>query len=298
MRSIGAFSVLAIAGLLAVAGSASASTLAVDPDGTLHFSAGRGEANHVDLNDLAGPQTVVTDTGSTINVGAGCVQVTPHQASCPLPAGFVQDVAIDLNDGDDFAHAFKLSRGNVAIGGGPGDDTIEDLPQSGADVSGGPGDDTITVHPNFGGRVDVDGDAGADSITAMSASGVVNGGAGADDITLNGLVELVRGTSAAYGGAGADTITANAPTDMGLIDGGSGADTISTGTFAHVAEISGGAGAEEITSVDGTSEITGGTGADDIDGGGDGDTIDCGLGTDTFVPYPGDTVAGCEIALP
>jgi Ca2+-binding RTX toxin-like protein len=297
MRSIGAFSVLAIAGLLAVAGSASASTLAVDSGGTLRFTAARGEVNHVDLNDLAGPQTVVTDTGSTINVGAGCVPVTPHQASCPLPASFVQDVAIDLVDGNDFAHAFKLSRGTVAISGGPGDDTIEDLPQSGADVSGGPGDDTITVHPNFGGRVDVDGDAGSDSITAMSASGVVNGGAGADHITLNGLVELVPGTSAAYGGAGADTITANAPTDMSLIDGGSGADSISTGTFARVAEISGGAGADEITSVDGTSEITGGTGADDIDGGGDDDTIDCGLGVDEYVQYPGDTVTGCEVAL-
>jgi Ca2+-binding RTX toxin-like protein len=297
MRSIAALSALAVAGLLAMAGSASASTLAVDPDGTLHFSAGRGEPNHVDLNDLAGPQTVVTDTGSTITVGAGCVQVTPHQASCPLPASFVQDVAIDLADGNDLAHAFKLSRGNVAISGGPGDDTIEDLPQSGADVSGGPGDDIITVHPNFGGRVDVDGDAGSDSITAMSASGVVNGGAGADHITLNGLVELVPGTSAAYGGAGADTITANAPTDMSLIDGGSGADSISTGTFARVAEISGGAGADEITSVDGTSEITAGTGADDIDGGGDGDTIDCGLGVDEYVQYPGDTVTGCEVAL-
>lgn len=296
MRSV-ALSVLAIAGTLAVAGTASASTLAVDPDGTLHFSAGLGEANHVDLNDLTGPQTVVTDTGSIITVGAGCVQITPHQASCPLPASSVQDVAIDLADGNDFAHAFKLSEGGIAISGSTGADTIEDLPQSNADVSGGPGDDTITVHPNFGGRVDVDGDTGADSITAISASGVVNGGAGDDDIMLNGLVQPAPGTSSAHGGSGADTITASAPTDMSLIDGGIGADTIRTGTFVRVAEIVGGAGADEITEADGTSQISGGLGSDVIDGGGDGDTIDCGLGRDRFVPYPGDAVTGCEIAV-
>ena len=299
MRSTAALSALAVAGTFAVAGSASASTLAVDPGGTLHFSARPGETNHVGLTDVGSPtQTVVTDTGSTITVGAGCVQVTAHQATCPVPPNVVQNVGIDLADGNDFAHASRLNQGSIAINGGPGADTIEDLPQSGAAVSGGPGDDKITVHPNFGGRVDVDGGPGDDSITAISAAGVVDGGAGADDITLNGLVEVVPGTSAAYGGVGADTITASAPTDMGLIDGGVGADTISTGTFARVDEIVGGAGADTITEVDGTSQISGGLGADVIDGGGEGDTINCGLGLDRFVSYPGDTVAGCEIALP
>ena len=60
----------------------------------------------------------------------------------------------------------------------------------------------------------------------------------------------------------------------------------------------GGAGADTITEVDGTSQIIGGLGADVIDGGGEGDTINCGLGLDRFVLYPGDTVTGCEVALP
>ena len=299
MRSTAALSALAIAGTLAVAGPASASTLAVGPDGTLHFSAGPGETNHVDLSDLvSSAQTVVTDTGSIITVGAGCVQVTAHQATCPLP-GFSQDVAIDLGDRDDFAHAFKLGFGHVAIDGGPGADTIEDLPQSGADVTGGPGDDTITVHPNGGGSVDVHGDAGSDTISAIAGAGVVRGDAGADRISLTSFVEPFPGAgSAAYGGAGADTITADGGTGMSLIDGGLGDDTISTGALAQVARFVGGPGADSITSLNGTSQIAGGLGADVIDGGGDGDTIDCGLGLDRFVSYPGDTVAGCEIALP
>lgn len=298
MRSIGWVSVLAIAGLLAVAGSASASTLAVDAGGTLRFNAGRGEVNHVDLNDLVGLQTVVTDTGSNITVGAGCVQVTPHQGACPLPANNNQDVAISLADGDDFAHAFKLSTGHIAIDGGPGADTIEDLPQFGADVTGGAGNDTITVHPNFGGSVDVDGNAGDDTIHAISASGIVRGDAGADQITLTTFIEPPSGFSAAYGGAGDDTIAASGPTDMSLIDGGVGDDAISTATFSEVAVIRGGAGADQIASVDGTSQILGGLGADTIDGGGDGDTINCGLGLDQYVQYAGDAVSGCELALP
>jgi Ca2+-binding RTX toxin-like protein len=297
MRIIG-FSALAITGVLAVAGSASASTLAVDGSGTLRFTAGRGEVNHVDLSDLNGLQTVVTDTGSNIVVGAGCVQVTPHQGACPLPANNDQAVAISLGDRDDFAHAFKLTTGHIAINGGTGDDTIEDLPQFGADVSGGSGDDTITAHPNFGGAIDVHGDAGDDTINAISASGLVDGGTGGDHIVLNAFVEPPAGSTAAYGGAGRDTISASGPTDMSLIDGGIGDDEISTATFAEVAEIRGGLGADTIASVFGTSLISAGLGSDTVDGGGDGDTINCGLGQDQYVSYAGDTVSSCEVAVP
>jgi Ca2+-binding RTX toxin-like protein len=297
MRSIGSVSALAIAGLLAVAGSAAASTLTVDRGGTLRFTAAKGEVNRVDLTDSGGLQTVVTDGGSIITVGDGCVQVSPHQGACPLP-GISQEVAIDLADGNDFAHAFKFTLGHIAVSGGPGADIIEDLPEFGADVTGGTGNDTITVHPNFGGSVDVHGDAGSDTINALSASGVVRGDAGADHITLTTFVEPPAGFSAAYGGVGDDTIAASGPTDMSLVDGGFGADTISTATFSEVAEIRGASGADTITAADGTSLITGGLGADVIDGGGDGDTINCGLALDQYVVYVGDAVSGCEIAVP
>jgi Ca2+-binding RTX toxin-like protein len=298
VRPIGSFSVLAIAGMLAFVGSASASTLAVDRGGTLRFSAGWWEANHVNATDVGtGGATVVTDPGSIIHVGNGCVQVTPHEGSCPLPANFEQDLAIYLGDRNDFAHAFKLSLGHIAISGGTGADTIEDLPELGADVSGGPGDDEITVHPNFGGVVDVHGDSGRDTISAISASGVVDGDSGDDQITLTTFVEPSPGASAAYGGWGDDTISAEGATSMGLIDGGVGDDTVTTGALALVAEIRGGFGADEITSLNGTSQISGGFGPDSIDGGGEGDTINCGFGIDKYVQYAGDTVSNCEIAV-
>ena len=294
VRPIGSISVLAIVGALALAASASASTLAVDGGGILRFDAAKGEANNVDLRD-GGGQTTVTDSGSVIHAGNGCTQVTPHEASCPLPGGFGdQNVVMTLADRNDVARAFKFLFGRIAIDGGAGNDTIGDSPQSGADVDGGLGDDTITVHPNFGGSVDVHGGLGRDSITAIAASGTVDGGLGDDDITLTNFVNPA--VSAAYGGLGDDTITADQATDMGLIDGGLGDDRISTGPLAVVAQLTGGLGDDRITSQNGTSTISGGFGRDFIDGGDEGDTIDCGVGIDRFVKYAGDTVSNCEIA--
>ncbi len=293
MRPIGSISVVAIVGGLALAGSASASTLAVT-GGVLHFDAARGEANNVTLRDGAG-QTTVTDSGSIIHAGPGCTEVTPHEASCPLPGGFVdQDVVMNLGDRNDVASAFKLSFGHIAIDGGAGNDTISDSPQSGANVDGGLGDDTITVHPNFGGAVDVHGGLGRDSITAIAASGTVDGGLGDDDIALTNFVN--PSVSAAYGGLGDDTITAEQGTNMGLIDGGIGDDRISAGPLALVAQLTGGVGDDRIVSQNGTSTISGGVGRDFIDGHDEGDTIDCGSGIDRYVQYAGDTVSNCEIA--
>ena len=298
MRPIGSISVLAIVSALGLAASASASTLAIDPGGTLRFDAARGEANNVDLRDTTG-QTIVTDSGSIIQAGDGCTQVTPHEASCALPDGFgSQDVAMRLGDRNDAARAFKLGLGSIAIQGGTGADTIDDSPQFGADVDGGAGDDIITVHPNFGGHVDVAGGLGRDTITAIAASGTVDGGLGDDDITLTNFVEPSPGASAAYGGFGDDTITADSGTDMGLIDGGFGDDRISTGELALVAELRGGFGDDRIVSQHGTSTISGGFGRDFIDGHDDGDTIDCGSGIDHYVQYAGDTVSNCEVGQP
>jgi len=298
VRPIGSIAVLAIVGALGLAAGASASTLAIDGGGTLRFDAARGEANNVDLRDGSG-QTTVTDSGSIIQAGNGCAQVTPHEATCTLPGGFgPQDVAMTLGDRSDAARAFKLGNGSIAIDGGTGADTIADSPQSGADVDGGAGDDTVTVHPNFGGDVDVHGGLGDDTITAIAASGTVDGGIGDDDITLTNFVEPSPGASAAYGGLGDDTITANSGTAMGLIDGGLGDDRISTGELALVAEIRGGFGDDRIVSLNGTNTISGGFGRDFIDGGDQGDTIDCGAGIDRYVEYAGDSVSNCEIAQP
>jgi hypothetical protein len=266
----------------------------VDAGGTLRFNAARGEVNNVNATDNTGDGTVVTDPGSIIRVGNGCVAVTLHEARCALSPLDNQDVVVDLADRDDSARWVKFGFGRIRIAGGAGDDTIVDAPQSGAEVSGGPGGDTITVAPNGFGRVDVNGDAGHDSITARG-SGVVDGGVGDDEITLNGFVDGAEG-SAARGGPGDDTISAKT-VGMSLIEGGLGDDAITTSESATVSVIDGGPGADTVTSrnADGSSEINGGLGRDVVDGGGGGDRINCGLGIDRYVVYEGDTVKNCEI---
>jgi hypothetical protein len=75
--------VVAGACLLGAVSTASASKLYVDPGGTLRFAASVGEVNRVDATDIGtGGFTVVSDPGSLIHPGPGCVSVTPHQASC------------------------------------------------------------------------------------------------------------------------------------------------------------------------------------------------------------------------
>jgi hypothetical protein len=106
-RRAAAVCVVAGACLLGAVSTASASKLYVDPSGTLRFAASAGEVNRVDATDIGtGGFTVVTDSGSLIHPGPGCVSVTAHQASCALPASGDQDMRIDLSDQDDAAHAF------------------------------------------------------------------------------------------------------------------------------------------------------------------------------------------------
>jgi Ca2+-binding RTX toxin-like protein len=174
-------------------------------------------------------------------------------------------------------------------------------------VTGGNGDETITVHPNFGGSADVHGNAGNDTITAISASGVVSGDGNDDVITLSTMVNPPSGPpSAAYGGAGSDKIMANGGTAVGRLDGGDGNDRISTDEFATAATLDGGAGRDVITTKNLTgggpflypAQILGGAGPDTIDGAGAGDSLDCGTDVDHYKVYVGDVVTGCEIPIP
>jgi len=285
---------------LTVSAPAVASTLAVEADGTMRFTAARGEVNHVVANDLLVRRTmVITDSGSVISVGAGCSAVTAHEAHCPYEPQRDQPLAIDLRDGDDYARAFKIAFGAIEIAGGTGEDTIVDAPQYGAVVDGGPGADVINVHPNYGGHVDVHGRGGDDRITADSATGSVAGDAGDDRIDLRVVINPTGGApgSSVTGGVGDDTITAANFSFFELADGGPGSDTIVSEASAVIAHITGGGGGDTIrSSADSptATAVDAGSGPDTVDGGGGGDAIDCGAGPDRYVAYAGDAVTRCE----
>jgi Ca2+-binding RTX toxin-like protein len=288
---------------LAAAAPATASSLRVDSGGTLRFTAAAGEDNRLDATDTRSipPAMSVTDTGSVIDVGAGCTAVSEHEALCPYDAGRDQPMVVDLRDGDDTARIFKYYFGTVWVDGGTGDDTIEDDPQSGAVVDGGPGADTVTAYPNFGGRVELHGGPGPDHLMTRSASGTLAGDAGDDRIEVLTFVEPGPGFPAAVdGGPGDDTISASGPSFFTLMSGGPGADALTSEAGAVVHRMDGGPDADTISQSAATpspSTIDAGSGPDTVDGGGGGDVVDCGAGADRYVAYAGDTVTRCETAF-
>jgi hypothetical protein len=255
--------------LLAFAGTAVASTLAVDDAGVLRLVARHGEVNHVTVRDAPPPGFfgyVVTDTAG-LTAGPGCTQLSPTQGSCVVDAGptgrNVDDFVLDLGDMNDTSDVFTSNFATgVEVNGGLGDDVLSGgatVPSDSAyTVNGGPGDDTIDRINTNGDPIDINGGLGNDTIATAGTfvGGSVRGGPGADRIILGG-----------------STFTFVAAT----VDGGLGRDVI-TGTAQTSGTVFGGLGSDTIDLVGAPS-------------------IDCGLGRDSYVPYPGQTAVRCEIAL-
>ena len=192
VRPIGSISVLAIVGALALAGTASASTLAVN-GGALRFDAGKGEANNVDLRD-GGGQTTVTDSGSIIHAGNGCTQVTPHRGVLPAARGLRRpgrrhDAGRPQRQSPARSRSLSAaSPSTAAQETTPSATRPSRAPTSTADSATTPSPCTPTS-------------AGASTSTAASGatrsppsrrSGTVDGGLGDDDITLTTFVNPVR----------------------------------------------------------------------------------------------------------
>ena len=255
--------------LLAFAGTAVASTLAVDDAGVLRLVARHGEVNHVTVRDAPPPGFfgyVVTDTAG-LTAGPGCTQLSPTQGSCVVDAGptgrNVDEFVLDLRDMNDTSDVFTFNFATgVEVNGGLGDDVLSGgatVPSDSAyRVHGGPGDDTIDRINTNGDPIDINGGLGNDTIATAGTfvAGSVRGGPGADRIILGG-----------------STFTFVAAT----VDGGLGRDVI-TGTAQTSGTVFGGLGNDTIDLVGAPS-------------------IDCGLGRDSYVPYPGQTAVRCEIAL-
>ena len=98
--------------LLAFAGTAGASTLAVDDAGVLRLVARHGEVNHVTVRDAPPAGSfgyAVTDTAG-LRAGRGCTQVSPTEAECvvddPATGMNVADFVLDLGDMNDTSDVF------------------------------------------------------------------------------------------------------------------------------------------------------------------------------------------------
>jgi hypothetical protein len=251
-----------VVAMLALAASASASTVAVNSAGVLRLDAHFGEVNGVTLRESAtffGPYVV--DDSAGITAGSGCAQVSPTQAQCPTfdPSGakLINNVVLNLGNRSDSSDVFTLNGLTpIEVDGGFGDDSLSGAGVDGYVANGGPGDDTIDKLDTNSGPIDVDGNSGDDiiSTTGTVGAGSIRGGFGADRITLAGRFTFAT----VDGGPGRDVIT-GASTVLPTVFGGFGNDTI------------------------------------DLPGAA---SIDCGFGRDSFGVYEGQTATRCERPLP
>ena len=159
-----------VVAMLALAGSASASTLAVNSAGVLRLDAKFREVNGVTLREqFADPAYVVDDTAG-VSAGSGCVQVSPTRAQCLIfDASFnklINNVVLDLGDRADTSDVFtSFGFTPVEVDGGWGDDVLSGASVDGYTARGGPGDDTIDRVATNGDPIDVDGGFGDDTVS-------------------------------------------------------------------------------------------------------------------------------------
>jgi hypothetical protein len=245
--------------LLAIAGSASASTLAVNQAGVLRLDATFGEVNGVTLREGTPFGTYDVADSAGLTAGPGCTQVSPTEGQCLITdagTALIHTVVLHLGNRDDTSDvATFFGFTPVEVDGGFGDDVISGGAVGGYAAYGGPGDDTIDGVTTNGAPVDIDGGFGDDTVSTIGtfSTGSIRGGFGADHFVLNG--------------------------NMGLtIDGGRGPDVI-TGNGLILGPVFGGPGRDTIDLPRATS-------------------IDCGFGRDSYGVYAGQTATRCERPLP
>ena len=242
--------VLAIAILLALPGTASASKVSVvladgcrgdtactkdggaPPVPVTTFAGAAGEANLVGVRREGGV-FVVRDDGAALTAESPCVLSDAHSAACPITEGSpgIPGFAAVLGDGDD--------RASIA-----GDLGVE------TSISGGPGNDEI------------DGGAENDAIDGGTGSDRMLGGGGTDEVSYaTRTARVVADLAAEIGG---ETGESDGLTGFEVLVGGRGDDLLAGAGGPET--IDGGEGDDEIRGRPGDDTLFGGEGADRLTG--------------------------------
>jgi Ca2+-binding RTX toxin-like protein len=303
---------VAAAALPAAAGAATATS----QSGAVRFTAAPGERNALTVSSANTGAIVLTDPGTPIAPGAGCVAGTQAgQVFCAAAdrvtanlgdrgdtfeadPSLLKSVFVHGQDGDDVLHGGPISD---VIDGGPGNDRLTSA--GGGDLlQGGTGTDTADYSTGTNGlnislnNVFDDGEAGHHDSVADDVETVL-GGSGDDVLTGNDAPNVLIGNDgddALVGRKGADRLS-----------GGNGRDQVSyiertnpvTVTLDGVANdgapgendaidgvqaIIGGAGADTLIGNTNPNELIGNAGNDTLRGLGDDDTLFGGADADVL----------------
>ena len=182
-----------------------------------------------------------------------------------------------LDDGDASLLASQF-HGDMAVGGGTGEDIIES--GSGDDIINGVDDDD-----------QIDAGRGDDLVIPFDGSDVTDGGPGKDTILFHGDEDLTIGF---------DTATASSSTDIYVgferakYEGTNDPDTVSVVGFDGPVTLEGFEGNDTLSGGDFNDTIKGAQGADELNGEGGPDKIDGGPGADVCNGGAGkDTLTNC-----
>src|SRR3954468_19583357 len=127
---------LALGTALAVAGTAAASTMSVDPTtGTAVYRSGAGASDATLLEAYSPFRLQIWDLADPVVAGEGCLAGIP--VTCDAPSGY----DIGLGSGDDRFRGFSEILG-MTVTGGAGSDVITSAGRSN-DVRAGAGADTV-----------------------------------------------------------------------------------------------------------------------------------------------------------
>ncbi len=226
-------------------------------DGTDTFFGGTG-------GDTAEIRGDATDNNFTIGQTAeGRLTVAEGFAGVTLDFD-ISEIVVNADGGDDVIALTSVS--NVVL--------------SRLTINGGAGNDAI--NSSNGGvsslRIEMNGEAGRDTLTGGASAETLSGGDDDDLIMSGGGNDLIRG------GAGADTINGQDGNDT--VDGGLGNDSILGGNGND--SISGGDDNDWVDGEAGNDTIDGGSGNDNLIGSFGNDSILGGLGLDTLIGGSGD----------
>jgi hypothetical protein len=249
------------------------------PPMELLYLAAAGEQNDVTVQVSAtgGPWTV-TDAGTAISVGAGCVSVDAHTAHCEIQgsdpfssphlvvadvrAGDLDDVVTLLQPPPPPGVRTRLGATFPLYGdGGPGNDTMS-AEHSDGELHGGPGDDRL-----YGAKL-LDGGGGRDELRGDERDSTFIDG------DRDGTADVAPGPDVIDGGLGADVVSYRPRTRPVSVD---------------LSAQRGGA-PDEGDVVRGVESIVGGHGDDLLQGDAGGNVLDGGQGRDTLVGRSGSDV--------
>jgi Ca2+-binding RTX toxin-like protein len=266
------------------ASTAAAATVAV-VDGTVVFTASRGERNDVTAREL-----MISDAAAPLVAGAGCAQLDAHTVSCSEPLGAAFPLTVNTGDRNDRAQLDSQCCRQLTLRGGSGADALTVFSDTGtpAELDGGPGDDSLLTNEQLGGAPVLRGRDGDDTLRVCCSTtlgGELYGGPGDDRLDWTGAVRSESFPLILDGGNGNDTYSFGARFFGSAMAAGVGLDTLDQSDAPVSLDFEMGACPGCVERVIGTREgdrivgddraqaILGGDGDDALDGRGGSDLI-------------------------